>query len=444
MSDTKELLERARARFTPPEDVMESLIRRRARKNRNRRLAAAALALGLALATFAGLMQILRTTARPADEPTPSPSGKDIFADVHGWIVYGTESGIWAVNPNGTGSIVQLSDHGGDPVAWSSDGSKLLISDGSKLLNSSFFVLNADGSEMTVRGATGLTNPSFSPDGSQVVYEGHHVQGWPRRIYVVDLEGGTPRLLRSGGRQWYSYDQAFFRTLMFRPTFSPDGTKIAYVEGMGDWGNGLRVMNADGTHVRVLIDSDGPFAGIGWIEDLGWSADGSYLAFTGPGGIWTIGADGSDLTNVAPHGSYPRWAPTDSRLVFQAQGAIWVIGADGSGLTKVMPGATRPRWSADGSLISAEAGPVLKVIREDGTILRQILNAGSGPWNPLPLSAHRDRERTATAEGSGVPFVYTIVPLGILGGLGVLVLVRRARRKNPMKQKRDRFRAVDG
>src|SRR5512132_682917 len=95
MSDTKELLERARARFTPPEGVMDSLIRRRARKDRNRRIAAAALAIIVALVSFAVLIRTFRTVERPASEPTP----RDIFARVHGWIAYSDYRGIWAVYP---------------------------------------------------------------------------------------------------------------------------------------------------------------------------------------------------------------------------------------------------------------------------------------------------------------------------------------------------------
>ena len=49
MSETKEMLQRARERFAPPDDVMESLIRRRERKERNRRLSAGAIAIVIAL-----------------------------------------------------------------------------------------------------------------------------------------------------------------------------------------------------------------------------------------------------------------------------------------------------------------------------------------------------------------------------------------------------------
>ena len=141
MSDTKQMLKRARDRFVPPEDVMGSLIRRRDRKRRNQRIGAGALAIILALVSFVALTRAFRTAERPADEPTPKPPG--IFSEVGGWIVYGgplekcepspcvTEvEGIWAVDPtrpDDPNSQIQLTTERGTPLAWSSDGSKLLI-----------------------------------------------------------------------------------------------------------------------------------------------------------------------------------------------------------------------------------------------------------------------------------------------------------------------------
>jgi hypothetical protein len=91
---------------------------------------------------------------RPADEPTPVASPEGISANVGGWIAfqndylkrpYGHYS-IWAVDPtrpNGPNVRIQLSDRSGKPLAWSSDGSKLLIWREPGAL----FVLNADGTE---------------------------------------------------------------------------------------------------------------------------------------------------------------------------------------------------------------------------------------------------------------------------------------------------------
>lgn len=92
-----------------------------------------------------------------ADDPTPAELG--IFADVRGWIAYGNDEGIWAVNPTPGGpnaDRILLSGRPGEPLAWSSDGSKLLINRGdpSYLGPDELVVLNSDGSEtILVHGA---------------------------------------------------------------------------------------------------------------------------------------------------------------------------------------------------------------------------------------------------------------------------------------------------
>jgi Tol biopolymer transport system component len=456
MSDTKELLERARARFTPPEGVMESLIRRRTRRGRNRRIAAAVVAMIVALVSFAALIRTFQTVERPAKQPTPAPTPTSIFADVGGWIAYGENDGIWAVNPTGQGAPedqVQLTDRGGEPLAWSSDGSKLLINRGdpSYLGPDDLVVLNSDGTEtLLVHGGTydGFSGGSFTPDGSKVIYG---VTNWPpdqewrSGIYVVDADGGSPRVILAAGQR--NFADGTFRTALFGPTLSPDGTQIAYFDGMGDWGNSLRVMNADGSGVRVLIDQE-----FGHVDDLGWSPDGSRLAFDEKygGGVWIVGVDGSGLTEVVPSEGAPRWSPTGSRLAFQSAGGIWVINADGSGRREVAAVGRDPVWSPDGSRIAyldaAEQLVLLKgerlrdVEREnslyvadlDGTHVRKLgtleLTPSSKPrlvWIPLPLSASGEEQPTATA-GGVPPFIYALVALGVVG---VFVLAWRGRRR---------------
>ena len=177
---------------------------------------------------------------------------------MRGWIAYGDSNGIWAVNPtrpDGSPSDpIQLSDRAGEPFGWSRDGSQLLIGRFIPLEGTGLFLLNANGTETRVQQPTGLMlfGASLSPDGSQIAYARIRPSADYSGIYVVASEGGSPRLIRPGRRQWYSDEKDYFPTGVFSPTFSPDGRKIAYVDGMGDWGNGLRVMNADGSHVRCV------------------------------------------------------------------------------------------------------------------------------------------------------------------------------------------------
>ena len=328
----------------------------------------------------------------PVTSPTPSPASAakefGIFSEVGGWIAYGNDEGIWAVNPTPRGEPaerIQLSERPGEPLAWSSDGSKLLINRGDRsfLGPDDLVVLNSDGTEtLLVHGGMydGLSGGSFTPDGSKVIYG---VTNWPpdeewqSAIYVVEAGGGSRRLLLAGGS--HKYPGGTYRTALFCPTFSPDGAQIAYFDGMGDWGNSLRVMNSDGSGVRVLIDDQEEM--ISHTENLAWSPDGSRLAFDAlySGGIWIVGVDGSGLTKV--DGRDVRWSPTGRQLAFRSAGGIWVTNADGSGRRLVAPVGRNPVWSPDGSRIAYERSPgTLETVRWNGSDVQTIGDAESGPW----------------------------------------------------------------
>jgi Tol biopolymer transport system component len=68
-------------------------------------------------------------------------------------------------------------------------------------------------------------------------------------------------------------------------------------------------MDADGSHVRGLVDSRQKEAIDGHVYNLAWSPDGSRLAFDTDDGIWVVGFDGSGLRMVIRHGANPNWCP---------------------------------------------------------------------------------------------------------------------------------------
>ncbi len=107
-------------------------------------------------------------------------------------------------------------------VAWSNDGSKLLIlrlTGHGSTRDASLYVLNADGSE-TLLVDSGcwycLSGGSFSPDGSKVVYASMTADGASSGIYVVEAAGGTPKLLPEPLRG--PYDPVFSLTGLRSPT----------------------------------------------------------------------------------------------------------------------------------------------------------------------------------------------------------------------------------
>jgi WD40-like Beta Propeller Repeat len=384
---------------------MDSLIRLRARKQRNRRITTAALAIIVALVSLGALIRTFRTVERPASEPTP-PTPEGIFADVGGWIAYGNDRvkqgplGIWVIDPtrpNDPEARIQLSDRPGTPLAWSSDGSKLLIlrtrdrpggAPGCPRCAGpswvTLFVLNADGTETRVvtnnpkvgggpwlDRRSWIAGGSFSPDGSQVVFAAsvERVDG----IYTVDADGGTPRLVLA----------ARSRTSVFNPAFSPDGTQIAYLE-LSDPVS-LQVVSADGTGVRVLADECGLYPSLG---GPAWSPDGTHIAFNcNRTNMWVVGADGSGLTRM-PHGRNPYWSPDGSRIAFELphQGNLAIANADGTH------------------------------VQEFG------YPAHVGPWNPLPSAVPGGL--ASTDSGPAAPLVFAIALVMVVG---ILIGGRRVR-----------------
>ena len=166
---------------------------------------------------------------------------------------------------------------------------------------------------------------------------------------MVDTAGGTPQVLLTG-------------EALDAPTFSPDGSKIAYFGG-----ERLRVMNADGSGSRVLTHD--VFGAEAYVRGLVWSPDGTRLAIDFFGNIYTIGADGSDLTLVIPHGGNPNWSPDGSRIAYDFED------------------------------VSYPPGPHLEIADADGKNTQEFGNAGSGPWNPLVQPEPEVAEVPAASEG---------------------------------------------
>jgi Tol biopolymer transport system component len=150
------------------------------------------------------------------------------------------------------------------------------------------------------------------------------------------------------------------------PVPSPDGSRIAYVatEVEGE-GSDIFVVNRDGTGQVKLTST------LGTDDNPSWSPDGTKIAYRSyrdgrQGDIWVMDADGSNAVNITPDPlpdttdeRRPEWSPDGTRLAFSSNRAgtfdIWVMRADGSDPRQVSSGAeydTEPSWSPDGGRIA--------------------------------------------------------------------------------------------
>jgi hypothetical protein len=100
---------------------------------------------------------------------------------------------------------------------WSADGDKLVLTS----IEGRIVASSVDGAERFDLGPGDL--PSWSPDGERIAYAGTSagLEFLDRDIHVVDWRGQGPRL-----RLTNANDEQFFTS----PSWSPDGTRIAFVE----------------------------------------------------------------------------------------------------------------------------------------------------------------------------------------------------------------------
>ena len=245
---------------------------------------------------------------------------------------------------------VQLTSDPATPLGWSSDGTELLIvrttprPDPLEVLS----ILHADGSESEL-----ATSPMFntwdgatiSPDGARVVFVG------PKTLYAVDVDTGTTEvLLRSPEGN------------LTTPTFSPDGTQIAYVDGSGDHDFHVWVMNADGSDAHEIVFNQRT-AAADHVRGLAWSPAGERIALGFDVGIYTFAPDGSAFTQVISDGTSPYWSPDGSQIANRIRGALAIADADGSNVRR-FGFATSGPWHPAGSIQRVEEPTLQPAIGE--------------------------------------------------------------------------------
>jgi TolB protein len=187
--------------------------------------------------------------------------------------------------------------------------------------------------------------PDWSPDCTEVAFQGNLAATENRDIYVMSADGAAVRRLT----RHTASDES--------PDWSPDGKSIAFASGRED-PETIYIIGANGQGLRRL--TDGP------AFQPAWSPDGTQIAFiSGSDANWdvfVIRADGSNLRRLTRtdgvHESGVAWSPDGEALAFDAltDGGweIFVMGVDGSNvrqLTRNETIDTRPSWSPDGRWI---------------------------------------------------------------------------------------------
>ena len=222
------------------------------------------------------------------------------------------------------------------------------------------------------------------------------------------------------------------------PRWSPDGRQIAFIRPRAHTSSQIWVMNADGSHQRVVVRSAiaHQLYGQDEVPSLDWSPNGRQIvfsAFTGPNGgrtqlylasvrtgrvtrltytatgatdpVWSpdghwiafVGAVAPDriyLLSTKTHhihvlgnatGMDLGWSPDSTRLAYNSRGKLELLNVVSRHYRSLRLYGEQPSWSPDGQWLVFVAGGYVNEIRPDGTGIRHVLHVdGQTRWNFQP------------------------------------------------------------
>lgn len=189
-----------------------------------------------------------------------------------------------------------------------------------------------------------VTGPSWSPDGTKLLYTTYYKTGFPD-IYLIDLRAGRKVPI------------ATFKGTNTGARFSPNGRRIALtLSGTGN--SELYTANPEGKDLRRLTNNKSLEA------SPSWSPNGSRLVYTsdapGKPQLYEISANGGAgrrlPTNVSGYCAEPAWNPVRDHLIaFTAavDGGFQIALYDADKrqseiITSVRDAAVEPAWLNDG------------------------------------------------------------------------------------------------
>jgi Tol biopolymer transport system component len=287
-------------------------------------------------------------TPTPIDIPNPTPqprrlNGKIVFASNRDYSnnsaeILNSPYDIYIVDADGTNQK-RLSIGGADVPSFSRDGSKIVyVSETDRQI----YVMNADGSNQKKLTTNGGYFPAFSVDNSKITYTRYDISGMTSEIYSMNADGTNQVQITNN------------KKLSIASSFSPDGKKIIFSQGdfsVGGFdGYQIYVINADGSNPTRLTYRKPNSSSTNYFTNFpaSFSPDGKTIVFESlrDSDVWseiyTMNVDGSNttkLTNTKTGDLFPAFSPDGTKIVFRSQRdgnwEIYTMNVDGSNQTRL-------------------------------------------------------------------------------------------------------------
>ena len=200
--------------------------------------------------------------------------------------------------------------------------------------------------------------PTWSPDGSRLAYCTTIGPNYGQ-IHIANADGKRKRQL------------THLKTGACSPEWSPDGKEIA-----------ITVFEGTSTSLAIVDESGALLRNLGPGSDAHWSPDGKQLLFLRPlphtkigSSIWVMRADGSEAREILEDSSHTvqtNWLPNGTGILFASErgglSAIYSVDLEGKNVRKIAADASmnwfRPAESPDGnSLVVDTATPSESAVR---------------------------------------------------------------------------------